>query len=516
MYKFNHNSRMSAVRVVKRAKTDTRVKTEGPVKQYPPCEKWKSLSLIRDPKWNPWPENNSLHVRIPNQKVAFFDFEEATKSSHKYYLQTQNCAYEDWIISCSKITTYWDSYVKVANNFDPDLTDILVETTSILQRSNWSREYPLKRREYLEEEDERVVHIRIMLTKYLNEFSTITETPVHYNTRATLFDYYITGPKKYPHHIRHCVFQNLELWLRNTPLNVFNTEQDYANILRYLKCPRRGFDMIQATQEQTGIKLADFLNAEWERLSQTKLYVMDPITKYDMSKSSEIPQNAGTIAHKFIENKLLGVDALPELHEFEDYSQINNLLAQIDEMGCVFHPENIERTVGLLVYKLCGTMDGLCLNPDGTYSIWDWKRSAVIAKCIQNLTPIKEGSRIYRCDMESISFSNALMKYHIQTAAYRQAEHLNDPTKRITTLAYLGVIHPSLDDYAIIIMDLNARMRPDVKTACKGITRLIVNQEIIEFPPNPTPIEYIHVFLHQRYQHLKQHFKCEANVEPRD
>lgn len=467
---------------------------------------WCAPTPLEDPPGdiNPWPDKNRVPLKS-NQKIAFID------EGHLYFIQDRQWAYPDYIISCSKLISYWDTYIKVMSCGDAKDVNPIVQISDALARANRSKSAKLvpKRPDY---EGPNVTLIRQMLTTYINTFLEWNVSDPDFNTRAAQLAKCISADtdKSFPHHVQHRTLRLIEVWLLGDIADV-HRGAEWTSMLRYIRCPVGGFTNISASCVG-GNSLSEFLSAEWEGINgQTPLL---PMCAEEASRVPfEIPCMAGTIAHAYLERSFdPSRGPLPVLHEREDVDCLTALLAYLAKNGVTFKPDNIERRVGSRLYKFCGTMDGFREREDGTFEVWDWKRSSKVNTWLDVCTrPFADDPHYLRVDFSKVGFSSNLMTYFIQAAGYRQLELLTNPYKKISTSAFLGVFHPTLEmKFAIVELQLDVKMQKRALNTSKGIGNyMLPNGDLVECASGMTAIEYVQCFLHHRLQHLKKHFGCD-------
>jgi hypothetical protein len=462
-----------------------------------PPEPWKAAPTRREPKLNPWPGDTCEQIRERGTKVAFFDYEEATEYEHVYYLQDAFGAYPDFIISGSKLSDYWREVCKVPTG-EPVL---LVASAAIgTSKRNTSTYVAI-----LEGPDVR--HVRDTLTSHLNTFLHEVNRPIGFRERALRFK------GKYVQHVRHCVFQHWEDWLmgltepdliRGVDIKDVDDEEEMALILRFLYCPQLGFEGISATRPD-GQLLRDALQREKEYL-EAKSGPFLLISQGELKRIPHtIPQQSGVRLHKYIEHRLnpaLGPGLTLREHggmrEQEDYDQVEAALRFFETNRISFLPENLERRMGSLLYKICGSLDAMELCADGTWRIWDWKRTPAGAKWAKNELLRARGQNVNA----SYAFSDGYIGYSLQAAAYRKLQLLEDPTKVIQTSSMLMVFCPLEESFLPVELNLAEPMSEAALKTMRGIADRA--GEICVTPLSP--IDYIEALFEKRLEHLCEYF----------
>lgn len=488
------------------AKKRIRVEDQSVPKKHK-SDDWVAPEPLPDTEHNPWPDDPSMELVQQGTKVAFVD------EGHQYYLQDGKNAYPDHIISCSSLIKYWGECIKVLACGDENTTDVVVQAKQCMDRFKMSK-CPMPK-STTSPEGPHAILVRKMLSNYLNRFlEWKSEEPPSFPDRQLRLAAHVPPGcgKTFNNHIRHAALRDLENWLleRGEP-SFTRSDTDYIDILRYLKCPTEGYSHVTA-ESKSGASLSVFLENEVVRLGGP----FPPMSAGEISQAAGIlAAGAGTIAHRYIECQLLGIkDEQPELREREDLESITAMLSYLDKKGVKFDPECIERRVGSLLYKMCGSMDALRKRPDGVYEIWDWKRTQNVHDWIKNAKQKDEDDpHHWVCDMTSINFSDSLMTYHIQAAGYHQLESHSFPTKVISNSAFLGAFHPSFErGFIILEMILDAPMKQKALAVTKGISRYAKDGEVCECT-ELSSLDYVKSLMHHRLGHLKRHYKCDPMLD---
>ncbi len=467
---------------------------------------WFAPEPIPDTKHNPWPDEQGLELVQDGAKVAFVD------EGHQYYLQDGKWAYSEHIISCSSLIKYWNECIKVISCGDAETTNVVVQAKQCMDRFKMNK-CPMPKTMAVPEGPHANL-VRKMLSNYLNCFLEWRPSdPPTYVDRQQRLSMHVPPNcgKTFNNHVRHAVMRNLENWLleREEP-SFTKSDTEYIDILRYLKCPEAGYSHVTAVSK-SGKSLAEFLQSEVDRLGGP----FPPMSAGEMSQAAGIlAASAGTLAHRYIECQLLGIkDEHPELREKEDLDAITAMLSYLDKKGVKFEADFIERRVGSLLYKMCGSMDALRKRDDGVYEIWDWKRTQYVHDWIKSAKQKDpDDPHHWVCDMSSINFSDSLMAYHIQAAGYHQLESHSDPEKVISTSAFLGAIHPSFElKFIVLEMVLDAPMKPKALVATKNIGNYTMDGKAFECK-TMSSLDYVKSLMHHRLGHLKRHYKCEPDL----
>lgn len=150
-------------------------------------------------------------------------------------------------------------------------------------------------------------------------------------------------------------------------------------------------------------------------------------------------RDLGTTMHDKIERYYLGEDSGDDTDAyrlFRCFAAVNRL-----------YPFRTEWRIYLEEYGIAGTLDFLERTPDGTYNIYDWKRSR---KLINRFGMVEATSHFRKTGLHPISHLPDCSYYHyaLQVSVYRyileQKYGINVNKMR------LGVFHPSYSGYYIV------------------------------------------------------------------
>ena len=150
-------------------------------------------------------------------------------------------------------------------------------------------------------------------------------------------------------------------------------------------------------------------------------------------------RDLGTTMHDKIERYYLGEDSGDDTAPyrlFRCFAAVNRL-----------YPFRTEWRIYLEEYGIAGTLDFLERTPDGTYNIYDWKRSR---KLINRFGMVEATSPFRKTGLHPISHLPDCSYYHyaLQVSVYRyileQKYGINVNKMR------LGVFHPSYSGYYIV------------------------------------------------------------------
>lgn len=483
---------------------------------------WTPPCPIRDPPGNinPWPDVTWV-PKLSTEPVAFID------SGHQYFLQDDKRAYPNYIISGSKMIKYWEAYIKIQACGSIEETDPISQVEVILAQENSKRNQEAwAKRHKLDDDGDRPVidegavvpAIREMFTRYINEFTAWGGSgEVTFAQRAAKLKECSPTGEGFPHHTNHRALKVCEEWILAAcdakPSPDTKHDEGWMDFLRYMCHPSDMFSRVTAKCANGGGPISTFLEFEWNRCGRPAGVSAKEanIVKFN------IPTMAGVIAHRYIERVMDPTrGSLPELHESEDVGCLSLMFDYLKMKGISFAPENIEKRVGSKLYKFCGTMDAFRERPDGKFEVWDWKRSSYAGSWLDSCTQLDpEDPHWFVVDTSKVAFSSSLMTYFLQAAAYRQLEIITNPHHDVSTSAFLGVFHPTLDRKFIVVeMRLDEKMQPRALTTSKGITTYVDAEtgDEMECIDGATPIEYVQCFMYHRLEHLKRHFKCEPRM----
>lgn len=205
--------------------------------------------------------------------------------------------------------------------------------------------------------------------------------------------------------------------------------------------------------------------------------------------SYQIPNQAGTLLHNYLERKIQGLDTdTIKLFEPEDWVQADSLVEWAESNDVVFHA--LEARLGSFTHQVCGSADAIVRNPDGTYTIWDWKRVGEWLGCGWMNTD-EHTLVINNLDH---TLSSKLVEYMFQLAVYRKLFMLQDPNHVVTTSAYLVVFHPALKSWRRLEIQLDDKLRPDT------------GKFLPVYGRGPfSPIEYVDMMFESRREHLEEY-----------
>lgn len=150
-------------------------------------------------------------------------------------------------------------------------------------------------------------------------------------------------------------------------------------------------------------------------------------------------RNLGTAMHEKIEHYYLGEDAGDDADAFS--------LFRLFAADHTLHPYRTEWRIFIEEYGIAGTLDFLELTPDGTFNIYDWKRSQ---KLISPSGEIEIQSRFHKTALYPISHLDDTSYYHyaLQLSIYRYILETKYDI-RVSAMR-LGVFHPSYSTYYIV------------------------------------------------------------------
>lgn len=156
-------------------------------------------------------------------------------------------------------------------------------------------------------------------------------------------------------------------------------------------------------------------------------------------RDAQRARDLGTIMHDKIEHYYLGEDAGDDTDAYRLFRcfAANNHL----------YPYRTEWRIYSEEHGVAGTLDFLELTPDGTFNIWDWKRSR---KLINRNGMIETVSPFRKTALNPISHIPDCSYYHyaLQVSVYR---YILEQKYGITIHKMrLGIFHPSYSGYYIV------------------------------------------------------------------
>lgn len=524
-------------------------------------KRWEPI-LLNEPLKNPWREYGDTCLP-PNgtDKVLF------REEGHKYVLQDEDGAYPDYLISGTKLITYWDTIVKIKQTLGNHV-DLLVEAHKLMALEDDNRRNKERELKRPEMEGPSASTIRTMLINHLNRFDKvkvpsfaersksfsiilqeefqngiperilriIQEEKEDIQLVSELSRWYefpfrdlktltkIKHPKikslglskpvkEYTQHIRQRVFLKLESWLMSkvesiTPEPEF--EHDMALILRYLNHPIHGFSTIYVCNEH-GRCLSEELEREYKRLLSLGMKVDWPVSEEEIrAVPFYIPNTSGTLLHAHMERTLKGIeneDPLPKMRELEDELHTQAFLKWARENNLNFPPGLIEKRLGSYLYKITGSVDAICLCQDGEYQIFDWKRTANSIEW----DDAKASLKLNDSENSAYAFSSDIMKYSIQMSVYRKLLQMDFDSKgiqaKVKDEAILVVFHPINESFKMVTLKLDMPMSSSSLKTTKGIAdRVLPNGQVLACEDPLSPIDYVNAGFEKRLEHLKMHF----------
>ncbi len=152
------------------------------------------------------------------------------------------------------------------------------------------------------------------------------------------------------------------------------------------------------------------------------------------AEQGKVARDLGTRLHDRIEHHYLGY--LPDEEALSDLA-FQHFLEFTKQRQLT--PFRSEWRIFIEEFKVAGTLDFLVINPDGTYEIWDWKRSNKVVAI--NGEPIK-ATRFHKFGKGVVSHieDTSYWHYALQVSIYRYI--LREKYGIETVGAYLGIFHP--------------------------------------------------------------------------
>lgn len=193
------------------------------------------------------------------------------------------------------------------------------------------------------------------------------------------------------------------------------------------------------------------LSVAIDLLNSTKLFQAARLREEWESKGA-IASQAGTFVHKQIEDYLNGKqtpDLLCDVSYNGEYVKVNKTVDisrewsyfKAFERNTPFKPFRTEWRVYDADARIAGTLDFVCCCPDGTYEIYDWKRSNKIDPTERNLWANGLNGLEHLTDT---SYSH----YCLQQNLYRYMLQKNYGLK--VSRMNLVVLHPELPTYRVV------------------------------------------------------------------
>lgn len=150
-------------------------------------------------------------------------------------------------------------------------------------------------------------------------------------------------------------------------------------------------------------------------------------------------RDLGTVMHDKIERYYLGEDSGDDTDAyrlFRCFAAVNHL-----------YPYRTEWRIYFEEYGIAGTLDFLERTPNGTYNIYDWKRSR---KLIDRYGRIETTSPFRKMALHPISHIPDCSYYHyaLQVSVYRYI--LEQKYKISINRMRLGIFHPSYKGYYVV------------------------------------------------------------------
>lgn len=161
-------------------------------------------------------------------------------------------------------------------------------------------------------------------------------------------------------------------------------------------------------------------------------------------------RDLGTVMHDKIERYYLGEDCGDDTDAF----RLFRCFAAVNHL----HPFRTEWRIFFEEYGIAGTLDFLERTPDGTYNIYDWKRSR---KLINQSGEVEVHSRFRKTALHPISHIEDTSYYHyaLQVSVYR---YILEQKYGIQVKGMrLGVFHPAYSGYYLVDLPY---MRDEVVT----------------------------------------------------
>jgi len=377
-------------------------------------------------------------------------------NSHNYWLQDINFAYAGNLVSASSTHEYWEQVLKKGNGKIP----LTREENPFAMKLKEQKGYKM------------AFAARTVYTNYLNGFKPPKNGGnVSYKQRSLAFADCVLPETTHTYKtiIRHCVFEQLEYWIRgdiealgcdiemeNVTLDREGIAKDWWFILRCLRDKKKNFSGITAKNnkgEPLGFALgilALHLNARYG------LDTAAPMTDPEITKMyAETSLKTGKDVHSYLEWYFKGREGAPvELKEREYYRQIYSFIEYCRKHKYTVDPRDAEKCVGSYLYKMVGMMDGLFTKENGQKFIVDYKTGINVLEEFALKTSTFDRA-----------YSGSTNKWRLQMAHYHFTTTQEDPEIDLSPVVLIPGFNPELGDhfYPITIDLSKASKIPVVK-----------------------------------------------------
>lgn len=464
----------------------------SPLAPPPPPKRTRTVRVLPQPSalWGEAPEvpgdldtpdNPYLQEEVnpnpdPTGKVSFYE------PTHSYALCDARGTYPNLILSGSKVVTYMTHFWQEG----------LGEPTRLAPVTEACRHHGDSR----VSGDGLLGNVQLFqraLAAYLCKFCEDTErkAPYSYHERANFF-YAFCGGRDMAYFLPSPILTRLESWLLSSSRELSSSFFDTLDL--------------DADEDLLYQELYSHVMACWgeqhPRIRQacsTRITLLVFDSLYAEERYS-IPSKYGTALHAYLEHRVLGEtrEACRLKHpvaEQEDEEYVEAFLA--DYTPTIF--AHSEYRVASFRHKICGSIDGVEVLADGTWVLWDLKRTPHLFGDVRKRILLdiynpgqskdKNVSRkfcvdsdgIYHVLSANISKSDQIYEYMVQLAVYRQLCRLNG--KPMADYAMILNAHPLFKSYRVIRLPLS---RP-----CNGV---------------PSPIRLVQWIFNQREKHLCAYF----------
>ena len=158
--------------------------------------------------------------------------------------------------------------------------------------------------------------------------------------------------------------------------------------------------------------------------------------KEQWAYKNKVAQDRGTLMHWQIEQRLNG--RMVEEEHSKEFLLFSNFARDWLWNGqrLVYRTEANLFHIGL---RMAGQADLICMESDGTLSIFDWKRSKEIRRSNRYQSMMPPLENLHDCNYEHYALQLNLYRYVLETEYDRRV-----------SLMYLVILHPSQLDYEVI------------------------------------------------------------------
>lgn len=302
------------------------------------------------------------------------------------------------------------------------------------------------------------------------------ETPLTYEERRLLILRLQTKerPNDFAAFHRSCVFKSFENWaIGKHPIEFAFDSVSIEEVNYFLRHVSQ--DTNNETHRFVHIKSKDVRACfnYWFSKCPNK----NAVNGEEIAAFYRLPCEAGTLLHAYLEARVKNYNDVPieeirnkyPCREDEDYEIADDFLSSLFEGE---FPIYTELAVASLEHLICGCIDIVRIWPIcNSFELIDYKRSLffenqtwwVNRQYEPCRTKLGFGNKlIVYPNLSLIAISNTLIKYAIQMAIYYFLLIFSG-CKQVSSIAYLICMHPHINTYEIIGIDLNMLLRPDTR-----------------------------------------------------